>query len=194
MSQPAANTSRFGAALTTTSPTVPTRAPAVITSLGPRWSSHRPTRMPESAETMSPPEKASVIAGSVHPVSSAIAGAPDDQGVVEDAPADDLSDRKRSEPGTEWRCMAGLYGDRDAVTSSSCESWPSAPGTQLVVRRGAALAARQEAGLHEDLQVVRHGRLAEADRLDEVADAGFPHRRMPRRSTRGEVASGRRGP
>ena len=54
---------------------VPTRAPAVITSLGPRWSSHRPTTMPDRAETMSPPEKARVIAGTVHPVSSAIAGA-----------------------------------------------------------------------------------------------------------------------
>jgi hypothetical protein len=46
-------------------------------------------------------------------------------------------------------------------------------GHELEVCPGAALAPREESGRGEDLEVMRHGGLAQADWFDEVADAGL---------------------
>ncbi len=63
---------RLGAQATRARASTPSTAPPVMTWRGPWASRIRPTRIPATAETISPAEKAPVIAVWLQPVSAAI--------------------------------------------------------------------------------------------------------------------------
>ena len=74
-SQATRNTANVRAVAIPTTAGTATADPTVITTRGPNRSSHRPTGIPTSAETTSPPENAAVAVGTDHPVSAAKVGA-----------------------------------------------------------------------------------------------------------------------
>ena len=74
-SQATRNTANVRAVAIPTTAGTATADPTVITTRGPNRSNHRPTGIPTSAETTSPPENAAVTVGTDHPVSAARLGA-----------------------------------------------------------------------------------------------------------------------
>src|SRR5699024_2877549 len=63
------DTGKVGDYATSNNATTPMTEPAVTTVRGPFSSTTRPTRIPATAETMTPAERAAVIAVGLHPVS-----------------------------------------------------------------------------------------------------------------------------